>query len=49
MHEKWTDREVKLLKENYNKKTNGEMMKVLPNRCSSGIQMKAKRLKLMKT
>jgi len=49
MHEKWSDREIKLLKQNYPKKSKEELMKMLPDRCADGIRMKAKRLGLKKS
>lgn len=48
MHEKWTDKEIKAITENYKKKTKEELLKMFPNRCSAGIRMKAKRLGLRK-
>lgn len=48
MHEKWTEKEIEVLKKNYKKKPLKEIQKMLPNRCDSGIRMKARRLKLNK-
>ena len=46
MHEKWTEKEIKVLKKNYGKKSLKELMEILPNRCHDGIRSKAKRLDL---
>ena len=48
MHEKWTEKEIKILKKNYPKKTLKELMGMLPNRCYDGIRTKARRLNLNK-
>ena len=49
MHEKWSEKEIKILKNNYKKKSIKELMKLLPNRCYDGIRTKAKRLGLKVT
>jgi hypothetical protein len=48
MHEKWTSREITLLKKQYPKKSLKELMKLLPGRCYDGIRTKARRLGLKK-
>lgn len=48
MHDKWTEKEIKILKEHYPEKSREELMKLLPDRCADGIRMKAIRLRLKK-
>jgi len=48
MHDKWTEKEIELLKKQYPKKSLSELLKLLPNRCHDGIRTKARRLGLKK-
>ena len=46
--DKWTIPELEILENNYPIKTKEELSKLLPNRCDSGIRMKAIRIGLKK-
>jgi len=49
MHEKWTEKELKILKKNYGKMTINEVRELIPNRCYDGVRSKARRLNLTKS
>jgi len=49
MHDPWTEKEQQILKKNYPHKTLDELMRLLPNRCDSGIMNKAKRMGFRKS
>ena len=48
MHGGWTEKEIKILKNNYKKKSLSELMDLIPNRCHDGIRTKARRIGLTK-
>lgn len=45
----WTDNEVALLKENYNRLTNNQLIELFPNKSFTAIYKKARKLGLYKT
>lgn len=44
----WSEKELEILRKNYPKKTISELMRLLPDRCDSGIKNKARRIGLKK-